>query len=94
VEQNLITLSDLAFNREFAVEKGINKNNSIDKQYLFKSTLHRVLYRYFKYVIFPTNAISRSLPFFVNYLEKDSKDFMLTDEIMKSKNVIHWKRCG
>jgi len=89
MEQNRISLWDTTFYQEFLVEKGINKNNSIEKQYLFKPALHRVLYRYFKYVLFPNKAISRSPPFFVNYLKKDSEDFMLTDGIMKSGNAVH-----
>ena len=72
----------------------MNKNNTIDKQYLFKPALHRVLYRYFKYVLFPSKAISRSPPFFVNFLEIDSEDFMLTEGIMKSWDSVHWERCG
>lgn len=94
IEQIRISLWDTAFFREFAVEKGVNKNNTIDKQYLFKPALHRVLYRYFKYVLFPSKAISRSPPFFVNFLERDSEDFMLTEGIMKSWDSVHWERCG
>ena len=94
IEQNRISLWDTAFYREFAVEKGVNKNNTIDKQYMFKPALHRVLYRYFKYVLFPSKAISRSPPFFVNFLERDSEDFMLTEGIMKSWDSVHWERCG
>jgi len=89
IEQIRMSLWDTTFFREFAVEKGVNKNNTIDKQYLFKPTLYRVLFRYFKYVLFPSKAISRSLPFFVNFLERDSKDFMLTEEIIKSWNSVH-----
>ena len=71
IEQIRISLWDTAFFREFVVEKKVNKNKTIDKQYLFKPTLHRVLYRYFKYVIFPSKAISKFPHFFVNFLEKD-----------------------
>jgi hypothetical protein len=62
----------------------INKNYQIEKQYLFKPTLHRVLYRYFKHVVFPAKAISRSPLVFVNYLKQERKDFVLTEEIMKA----------
>ena len=84
----------MTFFREFAVEKRVNKNNTIDKQYLFKPALHRVLYQYFKYVIFPSKAISRSPPFFVNFLERHSEDFMLTEGIIKSLDSVYWERCG
>lgn len=62
VEQCRLTLWDTAFFREFAVQKEVNKNHPIDKQYMFKPALHRVIYRYFKYVLFPAKAISRSPP--------------------------------
>jgi hypothetical protein len=88
IEQIRISLWDSEFFREFAVEKRVNKNNTIDKQYLFKPALHRVLYRYFKYVIFPSKAISRSPPFFVNFLKRDSEDFLLTEGIMKSWDFV------
>ena len=94
IEQVRVSLWDSAFYREFAVDKGINKNFHIEKQYLFKPALHRVLYRYFKYVLFPAKAISRSPPFFVNYLEQDSEDFMLTEGIMKAWDSVNWDRCG
>ena len=51
---------------------------------LVQASSHRILYRNFKYVIFPSKAISTFPPFFVNLLERDSEDFMLTEEIIKS----------
>jgi hypothetical protein len=94
IEEMRISLWDTAFYREFAVDKGIHKNNTVDKQYLFKPALHRVLYRYFKYILFPAKAISRSPPLFVNYLDQESDEFMLTEGIMKQWDILHWDRCG
>ena len=70
------------------------KNNTINKQYLIKPTSQRDLYRYFKYVIFSSKSISKSPHLFVNFLERDSEDFMLTEGIMKSWDSVHWERGG
>ena len=94
VETMRILLWDAAFFCEFAVDKGIHKNNKIDKQLNFKPAMQRVLYRYFKYVLFPAKAISKSPTFFANYLDKESEECMFTEEIMKSWDPIHWERCG
>ena len=94
VETMRILLWDTAFFREFAVDKGIHKNHKIDKQLNFKSAMQRVLYRYFKYILFPAKAISKSPTFFANYLDKESEECMFTEGIMKSWDPIHWEKCG
>lgn len=40
IEQMRVILWDTAFYLEFAVEKTLHKNFTIDKQYLFKPALH------------------------------------------------------
>jgi hypothetical protein len=52
------------------------------------------LYRYFKYILFPAKAVSRSPPLFVNYLDEESDEFMLTEGLMKQWDIVHWDRCG
>jgi len=84
VETMHILLWDTTFFCEFFVDKGIHINNKIDKQLNFKPAIQRVIYRYFKYVLFPAKAISKSPTFFANYLDKGSEDCMFTEEIMKS----------
>jgi len=93
METMQILLQDTTFFCEFLVDKGVHKNNKIDKQLNFKLAMQRVIYRYFKYVLFPTKTISKFSTFFANYLDKGSKDYMFTKEIMKSWDPIHWKRC-
>ena len=61
---------------------------------MFKRALHCVMYGYFKYILFPANAMSRSPPFFVNYLDQESDEFMLIEGIMKQWDSVHWDRCG
>lgn len=84
---------DTAFFREFGVEKAIHKNHTIDKQHMFKPALHSVIYTYFKFILFSAKAISRTPPFFGNYLENRSPDFMLTEGIMKALDKVHWEWC-
>jgi hypothetical protein len=94
VETMRISLWDTAFFREFAVDKGVHKNHNIDKQLNFKSAMRRVFYRYFKYVLFPAQAISKSPTFFANYLDMESEECMFTEGIMKSWDPIHFEKCG
>ena len=94
VEAMRISLWDTAFFREFGVEKGVHKNHNIDKQFNFNPAMRRVFYRYFKYVLFPAKAISKSPTFFANYLDIESEECMFTEGIIKSWNPMHFEKCG
>jgi hypothetical protein len=48
---------------------------------------------YFKYVFFPTKAISKSPPLFANYLDKESEKCLFRKEIIKSWSSMHWEKC-
>lgn len=94
IEQIRVSLWEAMFYREFAIEKTVHKNFTINKQYLFKPALHRVIYKYFKYVLFRAKTISRSQPFFLNYLENGSEDFMPIVGIMKQWDKVHCEGYG
>jgi hypothetical protein len=55
--------------------------------------VRRVLYRYFKFVLVPAKAVSRTPSFFANYLDKDSEDCMFIEIMLKLWNAIHFSTC-
>jgi hypothetical protein len=94
VESIRISLWDTAFYCEFNAEKGVHKNNTPERQMNFGPALKRVLYRYFKFVLFPHQAISKSPAFFTNYKDTESEDSMFTRGILNSWNTVHLETCG
>jgi hypothetical protein len=94
VESIRISLWDSAFFREFNAEKGVHKNNTPEKQLNFGPALKRVVYRYFKFVLFPAQAISKSPAFFTNYKDIESESSMYTQGILKSWSTVHLEACG
>jgi hypothetical protein len=93
VESIRISLWDSAFYREFN-ERGVHKNNTPEKQLNFGSALKRVVYRYFKFVLFPAHAISKSPAFFTDYKDINSERSMYTQGILKSWSTVHLDPCG
>jgi hypothetical protein len=94
VESIRISLWDTAFYCEFNAEKGVHKNNTPERQMNFGPALKRVLYRYFKFVLFPHQAISKLPAFFTNYKDMESEDSMFTRGILNSWNTVHLETCG
>jgi hypothetical protein len=94
IETMRISLWVSAFFLEFSLDKGIHKNKSSEDQVNFKQAMKRVLFRYFKFVLFPKNALSRTLAFFAAYLDKDSEDCMFTKAILKAWDLVHLPTCG
>jgi hypothetical protein len=94
VESIRISLWDSAFYREFNAEKGVHKNNPPEKQLNFAPALKRVVYRYFKFVLFPAHAISKSSAFFTDYKDTESKSSIYTEGILKSWSPIHLGTCA
>jgi hypothetical protein len=93
VESIRISLWDTAFYREFNAEKRVHKNNPPEKQLKFGPALKRVVYRYFKFVLFPAHAISKSPTFFTDYKDTESKSSMYTQGILKSWSPVHLETC-
>jgi hypothetical protein len=60
----------------------------------FKQAMRRVLFRYFKFVLFSKNALSRTPTFFAAYLDKDSEDCMFTEATLKAWDPVHLPTCG
>jgi hypothetical protein len=89
-----ISLCDSAFFFEFSLDKGVHKNKSSEDQVNFKQAMKRVLFRYFKFVLFPKKALSRTPTFFVAYLDKDNEDCMFTEAILKAWDPVHLPTCG
>jgi hypothetical protein len=89
-----ISLWDSAFFLEFSLEKRVHKNKSSKDQVNFKHAMKRVLFRYFKFVLFPKKALFRTPAFFAAYLDKDSEDFMFTEAILKAWDPVHLPTCG
>jgi hypothetical protein len=56
--------------------------------------MRRVLFKYLKFILFPFKALSRTPPFFATYLDKDSKDCMFTEAILKAWDPVHLSTCG
>jgi hypothetical protein len=93
VESMRISLWDAAFYREFNTEKGMHKNNPIEKQLNFFPALKRVVYRYFKFILFPAHAITKSPAFFPDYKDMESENSMYTQGILKSWSKVHLETC-
>jgi hypothetical protein len=55
--------------------------------------MKRVLFKYFKFVLFPKKALSRTPAFFAAYLDKDNDDFMFTEAILKAWDPVHLPTC-
>jgi hypothetical protein len=89
-----ISLWDSAFFLEFSSDKGVHKNKSSEDHVNFKQAKRRVLFRYFKFILFRKKALSRTLAFFVAYLDKDSEDYMFTEAILKAWDPVHLPTCG
>jgi hypothetical protein len=94
VESMRILLWDTAFYREFNAEKGVHKNNPIEKQLNFFPALKHVVYRYFKFVLFPAHAITKSPAFFSDYKDTESENNMYTQGILKSWSKVHLETCA
>ena len=67
---------------------------TLNMRRVFYLAMRRVFYRYFKYVIFPAKAISKSPNSLANYLDIDSEKFMFTEGIIKSWDPMHFEKCG
>jgi hypothetical protein len=94
IETMLISLWDNAFFLEFSLDKGVHKNKSSEDQVNFKQAMRKVLFKYFKFILFPKKALSRISAFFAAYLDKDSEDCMLTEAILKAWDPVHLPICG
>jgi hypothetical protein len=94
IETMQISLWETTFFREFVADKGVYKNNKPYDQLNLKEAVRRVLYRYFKFVLVPANAVSRTPSFFANYLDKDSEDCIFTEAMLKLWDPIHFSTCG
>jgi hypothetical protein len=53
IETMRISLWKTAFFFEFSMEKGVHKNKKVEDQVNFKPAMRRVLFRYFKFMLFP-----------------------------------------
>jgi hypothetical protein len=60
----------------------------------FGPALKRVVYRYFKFVLFFAQAISKFPAFFTNYKDMESEDSMYTQGILNSWNTVHLETCA
>jgi hypothetical protein len=94
VESMRISLWDTAFYREFNTEKGVHKNNPIEKQLNFFPALRHVVYRYFKFILFPAHAVTKSPAFFSDYKDTESENNMYTQGILKSWSKVHLETCA
>jgi hypothetical protein len=56
--------------------------------------MRRVLFRYFKFVLFPNKALARTPAFFATYLDNNSEDCMFTEAILKAWDLVHFPTCG
>ena len=89
-----ISLWDIAFSLDFFTEKGVYKNKKAKDQVNFKHAMQRVLFRYFKFILFSTKALARTPIFFATYLDKDSEDCIFAEDISKAWDPIHLLTCG
>jgi hypothetical protein len=94
IETMRISLWETAFFFEFSMEKGVHKNKKAEDQVNFKPAMRRVLFRYFKFVLFPFKALTRTPTFFATFLDKDSEDCMFTKAILKAWDPVHLPTCG
>jgi hypothetical protein len=76
------------------MEKRIHRNKRSEDQVNFKQAMHRVLFRYFKFIMFPRKALARILAFFALYLDKNSEDCIFMKGILKTWDLIHLPTCG
>jgi hypothetical protein len=56
--------------------------------------MRRVLFRYFKFILFSTKALARNLTFFATYLDRDSEFCMFLEGILKAWDPVHLPTCG
>ena len=89
IETMYISLCNNAFFLEFSLDKGVHMNKSSKDQVNFKQAMKRVLFRYFKFVLFPKKALSRIPAFFAAYLDKDTEDCMFTEAILKAWDSVY-----
>jgi hypothetical protein len=94
IETMRISLWETAFFFEFSTEKGVHKNKKTEFQVNFKPAMRRVLFRYFKFVLFLFKALARTPAFFATFLDKDSEDCMFTKAILKAWDPVHLPTCG
>jgi hypothetical protein len=87
------TLWNTTFFLEFSLDKGIQKNKNYEDQVNFKHAMRKVLFRYFKFVLFPNKALARTPAFFTTYLDNDSEDCMFTEAILKAWDPVHLPTC-
>jgi hypothetical protein len=67
IETTHISLWKIAFFLEFSTKKGVHKNKKVENQLNFKQAMRRVLFKYFKFVLFPFKALARTPAFFATY---------------------------
>jgi hypothetical protein len=89
-----ISLWDIAFSLDFFIEKGVYKNKKAKDQVNFKQAMQRVLFRYFKFILFSTKALARTPALFATYLDKDTEDCIFIEDILKAWDPIHLLTCG
>jgi hypothetical protein len=94
IETMRISLWETTFFLEFSTEKGIHKNKKVEDQVNFKQAMQGVLFRYFKFMLFPSKALARTPAFFSTFLDKDSEDCMFTEAILKAWNPVYLLTCG
>ena len=94
VESMRCSLWDTAFFREFKGDNGVHKNKTSAEMPNFKQACRRVLYRYFKYILYPRKATSKVPAFFGNYLDITSSECMYTPAILKAWDRVHYDSCG
>ena len=94
VESMRCSLWDIAFFREFKGPDQVHKNKTSDQMPNFREAVKRVLFRYFKYILYPRKAVSKVPAFFTNYLDITSFECMYTPAILKAWDSVHYERCG
>jgi hypothetical protein len=76
------------------LDKGIHKNKNFEDEVNFKQAMRRVLFRYFKFVLFSNKALARIPTFFTTYLDNNSEDCMFTEAILKAWDLVHYPHVG
>jgi hypothetical protein len=94
IETMHISLWETVFFLEFSIEKEVHKNKKAEDQMNFKQAVRRVLFRYFKFILFSLKALARTPTFFATFLDKDSEDCMFTEAILKAWDPVHSPTCG
>ena len=72
----------------------MHKNKTPEQMPNFPQAVKRVLFRYFKYILYPRKAVSKVPTFFTNYLDLTSTECMYTPAILKAWDPVHYERCG